>query len=305
MTRAHPVFQPLTGLYEPSAIQQLPDGRFLVVEDEKSHPFSLVTIAADGQVRSTPLLPPGEGDDAAWKLDDLEGLAVDPAGYVYALTSHSRTGSGAAKKARDKLVRFRVEGGRMAAHSLVRELKPALVAAHPELAAAARILDVKAEGGLNIEALEIGADGQRLFVGFRSPLIEGRALIAWVENLAAVFDAGEAPRVAPDLITLDLGGNGIRGMATVPALGGHLIISGPVGRQPMPFHLWFWNGRVGEAARRVRVGDREHFEHAEGVTPAVIGGQPRIVIVSDDGSRSDGRYAHYLLLDPAQLVIEG
>jgi len=298
------VFQPLTGLYEPSAIQQLPDGRFLVVEDEKSRPFSLVTIAADGQVSSTPLLPPEQGDDAAWKLDDLEGLAVDPAGYVYALTSHSRTGSGAARKARDKLVRFRVEGGRMAAHSLVRELKPALVAAHPELAAAATIRDVKAEGGLNIEALEIGADGQRLFVGFRSPLIEGRALIAWVENLAAVFAEGEAPRIAPDLITLDLGGNGIRGMATVPALGGHLIISGPVGRQPVPFRLWFWSGRVGEAARRVRVGDREDFEHAEGVTPAVIGGQPRIVIVSDDGSRSDGRYAHYLLLDPAQLVIE-
>jgi hypothetical protein len=299
-----PAFQTFTGLYEPSAIQQLPDGRFLVVEDEKSHPFSLVTIAADGRVSSTPLLPPENGDDAAWKLDDLEALAIDPAGYVYALTSHSRTGSGEVKKARDKLVRFRVEGERMAGHSLVRELKPALVAAHPELAAADKILDVKAKGGLNIEALEIGADGQRLFVGFRSPLIEGRAIIAWVENLAAVFDTGEAPRVAPDLITLDLGGNGIRGMATVPTLGGHLIISGPVGRQQVPFRLWFWSGRAGEAARRVRVGNLQGFEHAEGVTPAVIDGQARIVIVSDDGSRSDGRYAHYLLLDPAQLVIE-
>jgi len=34
-------FLPLTGLYEPSAIQQLSNGRFLVVEDEKEHPFSL------------------------------------------------------------------------------------------------------------------------------------------------------------------------------------------------------------------------------------------------------------------------
>jgi len=94
-------------------------------------------------------------------------------------------------------------------------------------------------------------------------------------------------------------------MAWVPALAGHLIISGPVGRQPVPFQLWFWSGRTGEAARRVRVGDRQGFEHAEGVTPAVIDGQARIVIVSDDGSRADGRYAHYLLLDPAQLAIEG
>ncbi len=302
---ATPEFVPFTGLYEPSAIQQLPDGRFLVVEDEKVHPFSLVTIAADGKVSSTPLLPPEQGDDAVWKLDDLEALAIDPTGFVYALTSHSRSGSGKVKKARDKLVRFRVEGGRMAAHSLVRELKPALVAAHPVLAAAAEITDVKAQGGLNTEALEIGADGQRLFVGFRSPLIEGRAIIACVENLAAIFEADETPRIAPALIALDLGGDGIRGMATVPALGGHLIISGPVGRQQVPFHLWFWSGRADEPARRVRVGDRQGFEHAEGVTPAVIDGQSRIVIVSDDGSREQGRYAHYLMLDVAELVIEG
>ena len=300
-----PEFVPLTGLYEPSAIQQLPDGRFLVVEDEKVQPFSLVTIAADGQVSSTPLLPPEGEDDAAWKLDDLEALAIDPSGFVYALTSHSRSGSGKAKKARDKLVRFRVEGGRMAAHSLVRELKPALVAAHPVLAAAAEITEVKAQGGLNIEALEIGADAQRLFVGFRSPLIDGKAIIACVENLAAIFEAGETPRIAPSLITLDLGGNGIRGMASAPALGGHFIISGPVGRQQVPFHLWFWSGRLGEAARRVRVGDRHGFEHAEGVTPAVIDGRARIVIVSDDGSREEGRYAHYLMLDTAELEIEG
>ena len=36
-----PQFLPLTDLYEPSAIQQLADGRFLVVEDEKEHPFIL------------------------------------------------------------------------------------------------------------------------------------------------------------------------------------------------------------------------------------------------------------------------
>ena len=71
------MFQPLTGLYEPSSIQQLADGRFLVVEDEKNHPFSLVTISAAGDVSSTPLLPPA-GSDAAWKLDDLEALALDP-----------------------------------------------------------------------------------------------------------------------------------------------------------------------------------------------------------------------------------
>lgn len=299
-----PAFQPLIGLFEPSAIQQLPDGRFLVVEDEKSHPFSLVTITADGQVSSRPLLPPEHDDDAVWKLDDLEALAIDPSGWIYALTSHSRSGSGSVKKARDKLLRFRVEGGRMTSPSLLRELRPALVEAYPLLAAAADVIDGKSQGGLNIEALEAGADGRQLLVGFRSPLLEGKAVIASVENPAAIFDAGEPPRMASRLVTLDLGGNGIRGMAWVPALDGHLIISGPVARQPLPFQLWFWSGRAEQAPRRVRVGDRQGFQRAEGVTPALIDDQPHIVIVSDDGSRAEGRYAHFLLLEPSQLVIE-
>ncbi|MDP2323437.1 MAG: hypothetical protein Q8N51_05350, partial [Gammaproteobacteria bacterium] len=50
-------FQPLTGIYEPSAIQQLADGHFLVVEDEKQHPFSLITIGANGQVHGQALSP--------------------------------------------------------------------------------------------------------------------------------------------------------------------------------------------------------------------------------------------------------
>ena len=200
-----PMFQPLTGLYEPSAIQQLADGRFLVVEDEKNHPFSLVTISAAGDVSSTPLLPPEQGDDAVWKLDDLEALALDRAGYVYALTSHSRDADGDEKKSRDKLVRFRVEGERMAEPMLVRGLKPALVAAHPVLAAAAEIRDVKSRGGLNIEALEISADGRQLLVGFRSPLLDEQAIIACVENPAAIF---ESRRATPHRAQSDHAGSG-------------------------------------------------------------------------------------------------
>lgn len=296
-------FAEFTGLYEPSAIQQLPDGRFLVVEDEKKHPFSLVTISAAGKVSCAPLLPPEQADDAVWKLDDLEALALDRTGYVYALTSHSRDGEGDEKKSRDKLVRFRVAGERMAEPMLIKGLKPALAVAHPVLAAAAEIRDVKAKGGLNIEALEIGTDGQALLIGLRSPLLDDRAIIACVENTAAIFEDGEAPRVAPKLITLDLGGNGIRALCYVPALGGYLVVSGPVAREQVQFQLWFWSGDPAEPARRVSVPGLHGFEHAEGVSPAVIDGRQRIVIVSDDGSREEGRYAHFLLLEAGQLVI--
>ena len=297
-----PAFQPLTGTFEPSAIQQLPDGRFLVVEDEKRHALSLVTISTGGQIKHAALRPGLlQMFSAFWALDDLEGLALDKAGFVYAITSHSRDGSGDEKKPREKLARFRVEGNRVVGPRVVDGLKQALAAAHPVLAAAAKIRAVKDSGGLNIEALEFSLDQQRLMIGFRSPLHEGRALIASVENPTGIFEAGESPRIATALDELDLGGHGIRGLSYVPSLGEFLLIGGPVSRAPAQFDLWLWSGRQGASARRVTIPGLQGLEHAEGVSPAVMGGVERIIIVSDDGSRQHGRFARYVLLDASRL----
>lgn len=299
------MFIALAGIYEPSAVQQLPDGRFLVAEDEKSHPFTLLTLRADGSSSAVPLVAAGpEAETALSKLDDLEGITADVHGFVYAVTSHSRNAEGKERKSREKLIRFRIEGQRAVAPVVATGLKAALTAAHPLLAAAAEIADVKAEGGLNIEGLEMTPDAQRLLLGFRSPLREGRALVAAIENPREIFEAGAAPRIAPRLDELDLGGHGIRGIAHVPALGGYLLISGPVARERSQFRLWFWSGRPGDAPRRVGVPGLAGFEHAEGVCPAIVDGQPRIVVVSDDGDRKEQRPARFLLLSPEQLRIE-
>lgn len=69
------MFIALNGLYEPSAIQQLPDGRFLVAEDEKDSPFSLLTLRPDGSTTVEPLTVDTE-ESSVGKLDDLEGLAT-------------------------------------------------------------------------------------------------------------------------------------------------------------------------------------------------------------------------------------
>ena len=297
-----PTFQPLTGIYEPSGIQQLPDGRFLVVEDEKRHPLSLVTIGADGRVDSTELTAGLlQIFSDFWKADDLEGLAVDQAGFVYAITSHSRDDEGDEKKSRERLLRFRIDGNRVAQPKVIEGLKRVLTARHPELAAAAMIRDVKGGGGLNIEALEISPDQRRLLIGFRSPLRDGRALIASIENPSGIFEADEEPRSAPDLDDLDLGGHGIRGLSYVPAIGEYLVISGPISKEQGQFALWRWNGQPGASARRVTIAGLDGLERAEGVSPAVIDGVAKIVIVSDDGDRKAGRSAHFLLLDLGQL----
>ena len=291
-------FQPLTGIYEPSAIQQLADGHFLVVEDEKEQPFSLVTISPAGGVSTTPLLPGPQPTSAALrKLNDLEAVAIDRAGYIYAITSHSRDAEGDEKKSRDQLLRFRIEDGHVTAAVWAHGLKPALLAKHPVLAAAAEIRDVKSGGGLNIEGLEFSPDQQQLLIGFRSPLLDQCALIACIENPSEIFEAGESPRISATLQTLNLGGNGIRSLCYLHALNGYLVISGPVGRAKAEFQLWFWSGRVGERARHVSVPGLQGFANAEGVSHAVIDGRPRIILVSDDGNREEGRYARFLLLD--------
>ncbi len=44
--------------------------------------------------------------------------------------------------------------------------------------------------------------------------------------------------------------------------------------------------------------------YADGVSPALIEGRRRILIVSDDGTEAQGRFARFLMLDPQLLQIE-
>jgi hypothetical protein len=196
-----PTFLPLTGIYEPSAVQQLPDGRFLVVEDEKEHPLSLVTIGADGTVRTTALTASlFQTFSSFWKLDDLEGLTSDRAGFIYAITSHSRDDDGDDKPSREKLVRFRVEGDGVVDPKVVDGLKQALTARHAVLAAAAKVRDVKARGGLNIEGLEISPAQRMAVAGLRGfEKAEGvcAAVVGGLERLLVVSDDGNRAAKRP------------------------------------------------------------------------------------------------------------
>ena len=123
-----------------------------------------------------------------------EGVVVDRLAVAAELPGsrqrrHSRDDDGDGKASREKQVRFRVDGDRVVDPKVVDGLRHALTTRHAVLAAAAGVRDVKASGGLNVEGLELSADQQRLWIGFRSPLHDGRALIACVENPAAVFQS--------------------------------------------------------------------------------------------------------------------
>jgi hypothetical protein len=299
-------FLPFNIIYEPSGVQQLPDGRFIVVEDESACALDLFTLDPDGQV-SDRFLYRGSMPNRAvpgnilGTLEDLEGVAVDGRGNVFAITSHSRKENGKRHANREQLIRLRVEGNRVADVHRVHNLRKRITKKHAFLKAAAKERKVKEEGGFNIEGLSFDADKQRLLVGFRSPLVKKDAIIVTIENPHAIFEQDEKPRISDDLTRLDLKGGGIRALSYDPYLGGYLIVSRRPGKA---FKLWFWDGVRGSKPRRIRVANIKDLRQAEGITPVRLHDNPQgILIVSDDGDEERGRPGHYVFVSYEQIAI--
>jgi hypothetical protein len=298
-------FRQFEQIYEPSGVQQLPDGRFVVVEDEAVHPLGVFSLQPDGQVSEQPLY---RSSLFSWSstnrvlntLEDLEAVAVDERGRVYAITSHSRKENGKRDDKREQLTRFGLEGEQVVDFEVLRGLRKKISKQHKSLKDATRIRDVKDGDGFNIEGLSFDAARQKLLIGLRSPLAGENAIIVVLENPRAAFDHEEKLRISDRLIELDLAGGGIRAMCYDPYLGGYLIIS----RKPnKAFKLWLWSGNPDESPQRLRIPGLKNLRQAEGVTPVLIDDRPAgILIVSDDGTGLKRKPGHYLFLRYEQLV---
>lgn len=107
---------------------------------------------------------------------------------------------------------------------------------HPILESFRRI--PSKENGIDIEAIAV--DGNEVLVGFRGPSLRG----PYAPVLALTFQDGrfESCAINTQDRFLNLGGRGIRDMAAVPG-GGFLVLGGPVGDEPTPYQLYFWDGR--------------------------------------------------------------
>ncbi|MCV9967586.1 DUF3616 domain-containing protein [Pararhizobium sp. BT-229] len=94
---------------------------------------------------------------------------------------------------------------------------------------------------INIEGLAGTPEGD-LLIGFRAPVIGGKAPVLRLKNPAAVTKRGEEPRFGKPQM-LDLGGAGIRSIdwtGLLPAL--YLIVAGPEDDKGDTFSLYSWGG---------------------------------------------------------------
>lgn len=134
--------------------------------------------------------------------------------------------------------------------------------------------------GLNIEALAVDSNQQGLWIGFRNPLREGKALVLHLKNPDALLAGnGEQARFS-DPIYLDLGGMGFRSMDYDPVKKVYFIIAG-LQRNGGPFSLFRWNGTADHAPEFVM-----DLQYAKGSYPeAVLVEGSEIHVLNDEGKR--------------------
>jgi len=295
-------------ILEPSGVVQLPDGRIVIVEDSKRRSVSILEL--EDQLTKTGLparkqtLVPASGFVFGKVfLNDLEAVAIDRRGLVYAVTSFSRNLDGFRNSRREKLIRFPVGEGRVSPTLVLGGLRAAMAGISKRLASAAKIRNVDQKNGFNIEGMSFNKAGDKLYLGLRGPVIGGKGVVIVMENPIAAFDNGEAPEFASRPIFLDLDKGGIRAIAYDPRLKGFLILSRQQ-KKGKKFKLWLWKGEPGLKPRRIRLKGKYNLDKAEGVAPIQVDGKDQIMIVFDTGIKAQGTKGQYLRLSYDQLMIE-
>jgi hypothetical protein len=288
-------------IYEPSGVQQLSDGRLIIIEDEPQRPFHILTPKSNGQMIENKSLEILLRIAFRTKLDDLEAITIGPDGFIYVSTSHKRNKKGERKKEREQLIRFKIEGTKIVNTGVITDLHDAI-----EQSGLLGKVDQEGKGGLynlNIEAISFDIQ-QRLMICLRAPQIAGKSTILTIENPDSMFSKKEKPVISKSPILLDLNGGGIRAMSFDPRLDGYLItndIFTSKNDNEKHSQVSFWDGNPDHQPNLIKLPGLINMSNVEGIAPVSINNEPRILLVSDNGDIKQNRPADYLYLEYHQL----
>jgi hypothetical protein len=234
------------------------------------------------------------------ELDIEAGTRVGE--HAFWLTSHGRNSKGKVQESRFRLfatTRPAQGAGLTPVGTPYTQLLEDLLAApvlRPFGLDAAAKLPPKEPGGLNIEGMTGRHDGRSLWIGFRNPLPQGRALVVAMLNPAAVVGASQKP-VFDDPQLLELNGLGVRALSRWRDL--YLLVGGPAAGGGAS-RLFLWDGQ-GDRPVPVPVqwGD---------LNPEAFASFPdsdQVLLLSDDGTRLVDGVECKRLKDPAQKRFRG
>ena len=292
----------LEGVYEPSAVVQLPDSRILIVQDEPSRALNLMTMADDTSLLGNDVVDMRLRRSFDGPLNDLEGLTMDEDGFVYAITSHSRTNEGKRSADREQLLRFRIEGNKVSDirrySTLVSDLEKAsgLRKAIEELSG-----DKPEFEKLNIEGLAYSRKKGHLMLGLRAPRADGKSIIIAIENPVEVIHGHRAPQFGHPIM-LDLDGKGIRSLGYDSVMNSFLIVNEAENEEGDKFsQLWSWSGDAEDNPERLLLPGLINLNNVESIDSILFRGEPRLLILSDEGSKKKDKAAKYMMLEYGQL----
>lgn len=231
------------GMCEASAAAVSAD-RFAVADDEVNVLRVYGTDPTVGVTDSVDLWPYLRLTETRNRGADIEAAAA-LGDTVYWIGSHSRNSEGELRRIRHRIFATVLHSDRQ--HGMVEPVGVPYSNFLDDLIADARYArfgiaeaeKLSAEsGGVNMEGLVATPQGE-LLIGFRSPVVNGRALVARIQNPRQVIAGGRA--TLGDPVELDLGGLGIRSMEFIPETGGYFIVAGSADGSRV-FRLYSWNG---------------------------------------------------------------
>jgi hypothetical protein len=135
------------------------------------------------------------------------------------------------------------------------------------------------EDGLNIEALCASADGNALYIGFRNPRPDSKAIVVPLSNPGQVIEKQQPP-VFTEPLLWDLKGFGIRSMEYSPFHKAYFVIAGPHNDRPADFVLYRWSGRKNEQPQTVTSINSDLNPEAL----VVFKDSAKLLLLSDDGT---------------------
>ena len=290
------------GVYEPSAVQQLPDGKLLIAEDEPNHAFSIISIDKTGRFIEDEALDTRVITGFKRRLSDLEALARDDEGFIYALTSHSRTRKGNRSPDREHLMRFKIQDGNVLGLTSYDNLTQVLETDHKlhDLIRERTKAEVSFEE-INIEGMAFDPVKKRLVLGFRDPEFNNMALVAFISNPKDVFERNAQPEF-DEVAILDIDGGGIRSLNYDPVLKNYVIANEVKDENGQKFsQLWSWSGNPTDEPQKISLPNLQHITNVEAVDSITVNGKPQMILMGDEGNASQKITAKYMLVDYSQL----
>jgi len=282
-------------IFEPSGATTMPDGKVLIVEDERSeNPIRMLDVKDSGDVVEIGNIYIDKKIKKIFKkrVEDLEAITSN-GNIVYAITSHSLNKSHKRKSSREKLISFVYDDGKMRDFHIYDTLKDDLYKNY---------IDFFKNGifgieDISIEGLCMDANNSSLLIGFRSPVIDGKAVVIAIKNPREVMLGKEKPKFSKPN-SLSLNGLGIRDMTYDAQRDGYWIIAGGSNDRNFNFQLWFWDNKTKKVSF---VKNHPYIGYGEGIT--IIHKDTKksaLLIVEDDGLKPN-KSADYIIIDRDSL----